>query len=201
MEINELTARLEAFKAKRIQEAKAEGRQKYPSSKIKASAILFKVDVCTYDDGKTEIEIHEWHIRSIKKKRGSQTRHGFVQRGAEYNNDKFVHATAKIKHLTWVRKSRKVNDYGWNTYIPAAWKVSFRVGDYLPLGMHTTVAAALRSAIRQKKEQVSQWKKWQEDETTIEDKEEWDEDIRYAEKELKLLKVRLTKLKNKTCKK
>lgn len=198
MDIKELTLKLEND---RIEQAKAEGRQKYPASKIKVSAILYKVEVCTYDDGKTELDINEWHIRSIKKKRGSQTRFGIARHGREYHDQKFVHASAKIKDLTWVRKSKKVNDYGWRNYIPKNCKVSFRVGDYLPLGMHTTIAAALRSAIKQKQEQIITWKQWREEEEMPEDREEWDEDIFFAEKELRLLKGRLTKLKNKAQKK
>lgn len=200
-EESKISEYLNGLEERRVKEAIAEGRQKYPKSVIKKGAVLYSVLVDTDYDGKTTIDIFEWHVRSIAKKRGTQTKNGFKQSTSEFYNDVFVYITAKIKDVTWCRQSRKVNDFGWSKSIPSHLRDSFRVGDYLPLGKHTTVNAALRSAIKRKEKDVDAYKQWSDEEDCPELKAEWDGDVVIAEKELRLLKSRLTKIKNAKSKK
>jgi hypothetical protein len=50
-------------------------QQKYPSSVIKVGAVLYDVSAYYYE-GKTSVDVDEWHVKSIRKKRGSQTKRG-----------------------------------------------------------------------------------------------------------------------------
>ncbi|TKF90931.1 hypothetical protein FCV67_25650, partial [Vibrio sp. F13] len=61
-----------------------QGCQIYPHSKIKVGAVLYKVDVSEWDDGSTSISIDEWVVRSIKRRRGTQTPMGKKRVGDAY---------------------------------------------------------------------------------------------------------------------
>jgi ATP-dependent DNA ligase len=77
------------------------------------------------DDGTMHSDMYE--VRSIRK--------GVVS------------AVCKMKDVTWVRKSKKVGDYGWG-YIPSWCRVRWKQGDKLPRGYGTTKLAALRGALK-----------------------------------------------------
>lgn len=179
------------------------GRQKYPSSIIKVGAVLYSVDAFSYDDGTSEISITEWVVRSIARKRGTQTAFGQkrVGYGCGDSAPAYVNLTAKIKNVTWCRMSKKVNDFGWSKSIPSSFRKQFRVGDYLPLGVFTTIPASIRHAIKQKKKRIESSILHRNQESEPREIEEWNEDILVEEKELRLLKTRLTKISNSAKKK
>ena len=41
----------------------------------------------------------------------------------------FVHAIEKINGITWVKKSKKNGDYGWDNSIDYVWRNKAKVGD------------------------------------------------------------------------
>lgn len=193
--LDEMIANLELA---RIERAKAAGQQKYPASVIKQGAELYSVDAYSYDDGSSEVCINTWVIRSIKRKRGTQTAMGKRRLGSEYGDSAptYVNITQKIKDVTWTRQSRKVNDFGWSKNIPEQYRKQFKVGDFLPQGIYTTVNAAIRYAIKEKKLSINSSIEWRNEKTDPEEIAEWDADIEFERKELRLLKTRQTKLKN-----
>lgn len=180
------------------EKAKLDGRQKYPHSKIKVGASLYKVDVSEWDDNTTTIAIDEWIVRSIRRKRGTQTRIGKLRISDAYGDSApvYVNVSAKIKGATWVRQSRKVNDFGWSKNIPQYYKVQFEVGNRLPLGLFTTKLAALKWALKDKEKwavKLDNYRKNESDETEL---AEWDEEIVINKKSIRLLKSRIKKMTN-----
>jgi hypothetical protein len=193
--LDEMIANLELA---RIERAKAAGQQKYPKSIIKQRAELYSVDACSYDDGSSEVSINTWVVRTIKRKRGTQTPLGKRTVGSEYGYSapNYVNLTQKIKGVTWTRQSTKVNDFGWNNSIPDKYRRQFEVGDFLPEGIYTTVNAAFRYAIKAKESSIKTSIEWRNNETDPQEIAEWDADIECERKELRLLKTRQTKVKN-----
>lgn len=170
-------------------------RQKYPASIIKVNAVLYRYDAFTYDDGSSTVDLQEWVVRSIQRKRGSQTRYNRKAPFAEYRQEKFVNITRKVNGLTWGKRSRKNGDFGFLKSIPRYCREQFKVGENLPLGIFTTKLAALKFAIKDKQESVDLCIKYQESETDPDIKIEYQEEIDDNKKELKLLNSRLTRLK------
>ncbi len=168
--------------------------QKYPASIIKVGAILHEYDAYTYDDGSSTVEVKEWHVRSIMRKRGTQTKYGYKQHLSEFNQEKYVHITEKCK-ATWGKLSTKQFHRGFFKSIPKHLTKSFMVGGDLPSGIFTTKLAALKYAIKNKEQSIVRCLSYQKEETDPEEAAEWQEDIDSSKKELKLLNTRLTKLK------
>jgi len=133
-------------------------RQKYPSSIIKVGAVIFSaayfIDEKT---GKAKTEVQEWVVRSIRKKRGSQTKYGDKRFGTGDSND-YVNLALKTD-CTWGKRSTKNGDYGWLT-VPNWAKDQFRVGGNLPFSKYTTKRAALNFAKKSLEDEI----KWYEDE-------------------------------------
>jgi hypothetical protein len=175
-----------------------QGCQKYPHSKIKVGAVLYKVDAAEWDDGSTSITIDEWIVRSIRRKRGTQTRMGKMRIGSEYGDTAplYVNVTAKIKDVTWVRQSRKVNDYGWSKSIPSNLRNQFKVGTRLPVGVFTTPLAALKWALKDQTRTLNFYKEERDEETDELEIAEWDADIAHKTKTVRLLKSRIKKMKS-----
>jgi len=171
-------------------------QQKYPSSKIKPESILFYVDAFSYDDGSSTVEVQEWAVRSIRRKRGSQTRYGFKQFAAEINNEKYVNLIRKIKNTTWGKRSTRNGDFGWLPSIPDYYRKQFKEGDCLPRGVYTTKRAAFKFALFKWKEKINRCQEWIKEEDCPNEIAEWEEDLNDYEKELKLLKSRFTRLEN-----
>lgn len=170
-------------------------RQAYPSSKIKIGGVLYSISVDDWDDGTTTISVNEWVIRSIRRKRGTQTRIGKLRRGTAFGDTApyYVNATNKLKDITWVRQSRKVADFGWSKSISPHLKVQFKVGDHLPSGMYTTPLAAFKWKLKDKELSLEMCLKWQEEESEDE-KAAWNDEIKTAEKGIRLLKTRIKKI-------
>jgi hypothetical protein len=97
-----------------------------------------------------------------------------------------VNIVHKCEYMTWE------ND-AWKANIPPRFRHLFRVGENLPHGIYTTQSAALRYALEKKKESVAWYAERQ-------DTEEWSaehaEEQQGVLKELKLLKSRITRIKN-----
>lgn len=171
-------------------------RQKYPASIVKVGAVLYRFQAFTYDDGSSTIELQEWYVRSIQCKRGSQTKYGVKAPLAEYHQQKYVNVTRKVKYLTWGKRSRKNGDFGFFKSIPLDYRMQFRVGNDLPLGIFTTQLAALKFAIKDKEQSIERCYQYQKEETDQVDAAEWQVDIDDGIKELKLLRSKLTRIKN-----
>lgn len=167
--------------------------QKYPHSIIKPGAVLYEAYGYEYE-GTIRVDISEWIVRSIRKKRGSQTSMGFKVFVSD--DQVYVNLTEKIDLVTWGRLSKKKGDYGWLKSIPAEHRRQFRSGDNLPRGLYTTPLAALRFELADKEEDTPKFEKYvkdcaPDDEFLEELKQELDEHLRI----IKALKTRITKLR------
>ena len=171
--------------------------QKYPSSKMKVGLVLYRVTAFTdEEDGKTTIDVEQWVVRSIKRKRGTQTRCGFALPTAIYRQQRYVHLTHKIKGITWGKRSRLNGDFGWLKSIPTRCRESFAEGDDLPIGFYTTQLAAFKSAIALKQSEIKRYKAWEQEKGY--EPGYWDDVVAESEKELRLLKARLKRYQSAT---
>ena len=194
------------YRIRQIEIYKKEGYQKYPKSKIKDGAILYKVSAFTFLDNSSGTEVEEWHIRTIRMKRGSLSWRGIkLSTGNELQQEKrCINCVQKIKGITWGKLSTKNGDFGFFKNIKNKYKVQFNEGDtYLPEGFFTTVLAASKFAY---KRHLRLLKSNEEDLREVERErdsgEVYDPEVLQAElecynelvAETKLLKSRLTKV-------
>ena len=123
--------------------------QRYPPSVIKVGAVLYRVISWVDNEGKAKAELEEWIVRSIKRRRGSQTKRGLKTSHAnsEFSKLQHVNLTHKEKGVSWGKLSRKHFDYGWLRTIPLSHREKFPVGDNLPYGLYTTKLAAYQHAV------------------------------------------------------
>lgn len=171
-------------------------QQKYPASIIKVGAVLYRFEAYTYDDGSSTVELQEWCVRSIQRKRGSQTYYGRKKPLAEFYQEKYVNVTQKVKGVTWGKRSRKNGDFGFLKSIPENYRKQFKVGNDLPVGIFTTQLTALKFAIKDKEESIKRFHQYIKEETDLVEIKEWEDEIDDANKELKLLKSRHTRMGN-----
>ncbi|MDC5870244.1 hypothetical protein OPW39_15660 [Vibrio europaeus] len=162
---------------------------------LKVGQILYYVSTYTDDDdGKTEIDLQEYQIRSIKKKRGSQTKNGrayFVEKWKR-SDTVYVNMTRRVTLVTIDKKTGQ-----WLKSIPKWMVEKFdRDSERLPSGYYTTPEAAFKYCIHSLEEDLKQAKLPKEKRTMI-----VFDPIEVIEKELRLCKARLTKFKNKKAKK
>jgi hypothetical protein len=141
--------------------SKGKKSQRYPSSIIKVGAVLYSVLAWVNESGKAEVELQEWIVRSIKRRRGSQTKYGVktFSSDSEYSQRQYVNITHKEKGVTWGKLSRKHFDFGWLKSIPVSHRNKFAVGENLPFGIYTTKLAAYQHAFADAKDSI----KWYED--------------------------------------
>ena len=162
---------------------------------LKVGSVLFYANVYTDEDtNKTEIDIQSWVVRSIKKKRGSQTKHGhaFLVDRFDRNDNVYVNITRRESNLTIESKTGQ-----WLNSIPEWCRQQFnRSNERLPLGFYTTQEAALKFAKHGLEDDLKDAKKPKE-----EQKWRHHDPIEVIEKEIRLVKARLTKLKNNKTKK
>ena len=171
-------------------------RQKYPVSVINIGAVIYDVMAFTYE-GKTEIDIRHWHVRSIQRKRMSKTDKFFAKLyDHARDNTQYVNLTAKHE-LTWVRLSKKVGHYGWSKSVSRRDRKKFVVGEDLPIGCYTTILKALKYALLDTQADLNRYVTSQMGAVDQKDWDEWEEEIQDATKEIRALKTRLTKLKRK----
>ena len=106
--------------------------QAYPSSVIRKGAVLYAAVYYISDDDKAKVEVTEWIVRSIQKRRNSTS----AQR--------YVNLAQKLDGITWGKRSRKNGDFGWLPSIPSWCLQQFREGGELPFGFYPTRLAALK---------------------------------------------------------
>lgn len=157
---------------------------------------MYRVIASTDECGVTEVDMEEWVIRSIQKKRRSQRAGAPTHRGTDDNRQQCVNLSCKIRDVTWCRQSRKVADFGWAKSIPSLFRISFEVGSPLPAGFYTTKLAALKYAKKHHEFKIERCRKEMDEIIDTRDLEEWQCDLIRYEKELKAIKSRLTRLRN-----
>lgn len=171
--------------------------QAYPGSIIKVGAVLYCVLAWVTDKGKAEVELEEWVVRSIKRRRGSQTKFGCkpLLAGSDFSQTQYVNLTHKEKGVTWGKLSRKHFDWGWLKSIPSTHRRQFSVGESLPAGIYTTKLAAYQYAVADAKASIA----WYENALkTVLDNEKPDYLLELDEykKELVAIERRLKRFKN-----
>ena len=171
--------------------------QPYPSTVIKVGAVLYRVFAWVDDNGKAQVEIEEWVVRSIKKRRGSQTQYGLKVplSNSELNQRKYVHLTQKVDGLTWGKLSKKHFDYGWLKSIPQSHRKNFVVGESLPAGIYTTKRAAYQYAISETKAEIK-WYEGKLQNLPESEREDYIEELEEYKKELIALERRAKRLKS-----
>lgn len=113
--------------------------------KLKVGKLLY-IAAEIVQNGKDKLEVQTYAIRSIMKKKGSQTKYGYKQHWADMYPEKFVHATARLHPETIDKKGE------WNKSISGQWKLVFLVtSERLPNGFYTTKRAALEYFIATEK--------------------------------------------------
>ncbi|EAC1220391.1 hypothetical protein ACT42_24400, partial [Salmonella enterica] len=108
--------------------------QAYPPSVIRKGAVLYAALYYISDDDKAKVEVTEWIVRSIQKRRNSTS------------DQRYVNLAQKLDGITWGKRSRKNGDFGWLPSIPSWCLKQFREGGELPFGVYTTRLAALKFA-------------------------------------------------------
>lgn len=170
--------------------------QAFSESKIKTGAVLYLASAYTGDDRKTSSEIQEWHIRSIRAKRGSKSRFVVAPLGLQ-ETEPYVNLTRKLDLVTWGKLSSKTGDYGWLKSIPKWCTEQFKVGSDLPRGYYTTPRAAVTYAIADTEEHIAKLHIYLADETSPAGFVEWQQEIADSQQQLAALKRRLSSLKSK----
>ncbi|MBL4908989.1 MAG: hypothetical protein JKX78_03695 [Alteromonadaceae bacterium] len=170
-------------------------RQKYPVSVINIGAVIYDVMAFTYE-GKTEIDIRHWHVRSIQRKRMSRLEKRFLAMGTHPRDaTQYVGLTAK-NEFTWGRLggiSPRVD--GWSKSISRRDRMKFTVGDDLPSGVYTTILQALKYALLDAQGDLNRWQASQAEVGSPEEWQEWEDEINDCKREIRALKTRLTKIK------
>lgn len=102
-----------------------------------------------------------------------------------------MNITEKVDRITWGKVSKKNGDFGWLKSIPSSYRKQFAVGSPLPLGIYTTIRAAVLYEIASTDSYLCSLKET--DDTEPPDKD----DLKYIaelEAELAALRRRLEKL-------
>lgn len=169
-------------------------KQKYPASVIKVGAVLYRAHGYEFE-GRIRVDIGEWVVRSIKKRRGSQSMFGSRTIKSLRDDEVYVNLTERVERITWGKRSARIGDVGWLKSIPQVFREQFKVGESLPIGMYTTKLAALRSALDDELSTV----KWYENklESGIPDIESADyaHELGEAIRVVKAIKTRITKIR------
>jgi hypothetical protein len=105
--------------------------------KIKPGTIFYGCYPYTDENGKVEITVDEWVVRSIRKKRNSQTRYGIPL--AYPDTQDYVNLVQKYDGLTWSKT-------GWLKNISPMFRRQFVLGGDLPHDLFTTPLQALKYA-------------------------------------------------------
>lgn len=106
--------------------------------KIKPGTIFYGCYPYTDENGKVEITVDEWVVRTIRKKRNSQTRYGIPKSYPDMND--YVNLVHKHEGLTWSEKT------GWMKNIASMFRRQFILGRDLPYDLFTTPLQALKYA-------------------------------------------------------
>lgn len=120
--------------------------QPFPKTIVKRNAELYGAVYYLTDSGQAKVEIETWGVRSIQRKRYSES------------SERFVNLAKKIQGVTWGKRSSKVGDFGWLPRISSSFILQFKEGEELPFGLYTTRLAALRFAKYTLAEEIEHFK-------------------------------------------
>ena len=104
-------------------------------------------------------ELEEWRVRTIRRA---------PRRSSFWNRDEqplplTVYFVLKINGITWVKKSKKNFDYGWDVNIDDLYRKSQTLDEYTekgpPYGLRTTKLQAYNFAIKDCENSIKRWKK------------------------------------------
>lgn len=131
----------------RIQVTISTVAQKTPSS-LKVGSVLYVAKAYLDDDSlQARVQISEWHVRIIKRQRAGDA-------------IETVYLTNKAEAVTWGKLSRRSGDYGWLPKIPASFRDSFKLSEYMGQGYGTTKSKAIALAIGQEKHRIRRYEAW-----------------------------------------
>lgn len=164
-------------------------RCKQPKN-IRIGSCFYSCSAYSFDDGTSTVDLDEWVVRSIRRKRNSQTIFGIKSHLADFNTTKYVNLARKTGY-TWVKGK-------WAKSIREIDLKQVVLGDFLPLGVFTTRLAAINDEIKNTISSLEIAKQEVLKADDEEDLKEWQQDVKDSEKELKLLKGFKTRLKNKS---
>lgn len=108
---------------------------------FKTGQVFYTCWPYTDDEGRVKIEVDEWVVRSIQKKRNSQTRYGIPR--AVPNDSVYVNLTNRIPGLTTDKKTG-----AWDKSISKWFRRQFIRDNGLPDDMFTTPLQALKYALK-----------------------------------------------------
>ncbi len=154
---------------------------RYNPDRLKPGTVFYSA-IADYDDeeGTAFLDLDEWHVRSIRAKRGSKTRYGVRITNPFIDTRSQVNLVQKTE-FTWVKRSKRHGDFGWSDNIPSYYRRQFALGESLPPYLFSTPLQALKYARAGVEKDVE--KSWLSREN--------------ADKVLRLVKSRITRLRNK----
>ncbi|WII71723.1 hypothetical protein QJS83_14755 [Bdellovibrio sp. 22V] len=107
--------------------------------KYKVGGIMYSCWPYTHDDGRVEVTVDEWVIRSVQKKRNSQSRYGVPVLNPDER--RYVNLAQRIEGLTVNKKGE------WLKTIPTCCKFQF-AENVPPFHLFTTHLQALKFALK-----------------------------------------------------
>lgn len=131
-------------------------------------------------------ELGEWRVRTIRR-----APRKFLWNGQPLN-PLTVYFIQKINGVTWVKKSSKKFDYGWDVNIDEFYRESQTLDDHIengpPNGLKTTKLQAYNFAIKSCEKSIKRWEKDDPDDVEF---------IRQLKKTLTSMKSRRSKIRSK----
>jgi len=164
-------------------------RCKQPKN-IRVGSCFYSCSAYSFDDGTSTVDLDEWVVRSIRRKRNSQTIFGIKSHLADFNTTKYVNLARKTGY-TWNKGkwAKSIRDIDLKQVI---------LGGFLPCGIYTTKLAAVNDEIKSTVSLIERAKQAVLETDDEDGLKEWQQDVKDSEKELKLLKGFKTRLKNKS---
>ncbi|SHH58243.1 hypothetical protein [Ferrimonas marina] len=180
---------------------------------LKVGQVFYSANIFT-TDGKTELEIEEWHIRTLRVPNTRANGWAKNHLPSSYANQRARKAYLVLKHdLTYDSKAAKRGLKPWKSSIPDLCRKEFSENaDHLPHGLFTTPLQALLYLKKEHKDllpdlqgDVEYWKAetqaMKEEQgsvcpTLTEELEQAQENVEAHPKELVIIATRITKLRN-----
>lgn len=171
-------------------------QQLMPPKGLKVGKVLYRVETGTYTDNKSYVDIQEIVVRSHRAKRGSKSKWGRASFGTGLTS-KYYNLSVRREGVNWTK------DGGWKA-TKSKDDLQFRDNiERLPKGLYTTIEKAFEWRIKELERQVIDWTADYEEALKSEDAE-WIADekemLEDTKRELKAVKTRYTKHKNKKAK-
>jgi len=144
---------------------------------------------CSIFDGKVSWD--EWVLRTLQAERRPRW---FTSPGKGRKTAYFV---AKVKDVTWVRKSKKTADYGWDTSIHRDFRMDVYVDqDRLPQGLYSTKLQAAKNTLKRKEADLKRWLSEREAEKGNWSDEDWTALNQETKRDVAAAKANLTRIQN-----